>query len=93
MSQHFSTHDGSAIVADLVSVIVANRECLSEVDGAIGDGDHGINMARGFKGIGHGPYLKRAPRQTVQDQTTHAVHAISPGTARTLAKREPGSYT
>lgn len=36
MSQHFSTHDGSAIVADLVSVIVANREYLSEVDGAIG---------------------------------------------------------
>ena len=48
MSQHFSTRDGSAIVADLVSVIVANREYLSEVDGAIGDGDHGINMAKGF---------------------------------------------
>lgn len=32
MSQHFSTHDGTAIVADLVSVIVANREYLSEVD-------------------------------------------------------------
>lgn len=52
MSQHFSTHDGSAIVADLVSVIVANREYLSEVDGAIGDGDHGINMAKGFAHCG-----------------------------------------
>ncbi|AVE04217.1 dihydroxyacetone kinase subunit L [Pseudomonas palleroniana] len=52
MSQHFSTHDGSAIIADLVSVIVANREYLSEVDGAIGDGDHGINMAKGFAHCG-----------------------------------------
>ena len=52
MSEHFSTHDGSAIVADLVSVIVANREYLSEVDGAIGDGDHGINMAKGFAHCG-----------------------------------------
>lgn len=52
MSQHFSTRDGSAIVADLVSVIVANREYLSEVDGAIGDGDHGINMAKGFAHCG-----------------------------------------
>ncbi|KWV68991.1 dihydroxyacetone kinase subunit DhaL [Pseudomonas paracarnis] len=52
MSQHFSTHEGSAIVADLVSVIVANREYLSEVDGAIGDGDHGINMAKGFAHCG-----------------------------------------
>ncbi|KGS12623.1 MULTISPECIES: dihydroxyacetone kinase subunit DhaL [Pseudomonas syringae group] len=52
MSQHFSTHEGTAIVADLVSVIVANREYLSEVDGAIGDGDHGINMAKGFAHCG-----------------------------------------
>lgn len=52
MSQHFSTRDGSAIVADLVSVIVANREYLSAVDGAIGDGDHGINMAKGFAHCG-----------------------------------------
>ncbi|KPZ10542.1 dihydroxyacetone kinase subunit DhaL [Pseudomonas syringae group genomosp. 3] len=52
MSQHFSTHDGTAIVADLVSIIVANREYLSEVDGAIGDGDHGINMAKGFAHCG-----------------------------------------
>ncbi|AIG01607.1 dihydroxyacetone kinase subunit DhaL [Pseudomonas fluorescens] len=52
MSQHFSTHDGSAIVTDLVSVIVANREYLSAVDGAIGDGDHGINMAKGFAHCG-----------------------------------------
>lgn len=52
MSQHFYSAEGSAIVADLVSVIVANRDYLSEVDGAIGDGDHGINMAKGFAHCG-----------------------------------------
>jgi dihydroxyacetone kinase-like protein len=52
MSQHFLSADGSAIVADLVGVIVANRDYLSEVDGAIGDGDHGINMAKGFAHCG-----------------------------------------
>lgn len=52
MSQQFSSQDGSAIVSDLVTVIVANREYLSEVDGAIGDGDHGINMAKGFAHCG-----------------------------------------
>jgi len=52
MSQHFSSSTGSAIVANLVSIIVANREYLSEVDGAIGDGDHGINMAKGFARCG-----------------------------------------
>ncbi len=39
---------GAEIVGDLVTVIVNNRAYLSEVDGAIGDGDHGINMAKGF---------------------------------------------
>ncbi|WP_306609010.1 dihydroxyacetone kinase subunit DhaL [Paracoccus sp. WLY502] len=40
--------DGSGIVRELASVIVANRAYLSEIDGLIGDGDHGINMAKGF---------------------------------------------
>src|SRR5450830_388873 len=52
MGQHFSSSNGSAIVTRLVAVIVANREYLSEVDGAIGDGDHGINMAKGFSRCG-----------------------------------------
>ncbi len=28
--------------------MVANKAHLSEIDGLIGDGDHGINMAKGF---------------------------------------------
>jgi dihydroxyacetone kinase len=41
-----------ALVRDLISTIVANRQYLSEIDGLIGDGDHGINMAKGFTGCG-----------------------------------------
>ncbi|OMQ21865.1 dihydroxyacetone kinase subunit DhaL [Serratia oryzae] len=48
MEEHISTRHGNEIVAALVRVIVSNREYLSEIDGAIGDGDHGINMAKGF---------------------------------------------
>ncbi|NDL62175.1 dihydroxyacetone kinase subunit DhaL [Acerihabitans arboris] len=48
MTEHISTRHGGDIVAELVRVIVKNRDYLSEIDGAIGDGDHGINMAKGF---------------------------------------------
>ena len=40
------------LVRDLISAIVENRQFLSEIDGLIGDGDHGINMAKGFTGCG-----------------------------------------
>lgn len=36
------------VVLDLIETINANRAYLSEIDGAIGDGDHGINMSKGF---------------------------------------------
>lgn len=38
----------SAIIEELAAVIVANKAWLSEIDGKIGDGDHGSNMAKGF---------------------------------------------
>lgn len=40
------------IVRRMIEIIVANRQYLSEIDGLIGDGDHGINMAKGFNGCG-----------------------------------------
>lgn len=40
------------IVRDLIETINANRAFLSEIDGLIGDGDHGINMSKGFTGCG-----------------------------------------
>ncbi len=44
----FSTNDGNALVMALVKTIQENKEYLGEIDGAIGDGDHGINMNKGF---------------------------------------------
>lgn len=31
--------------------IIKNKQVLTDLDGAIGDGDHGINMARGFQAV------------------------------------------
>lgn len=45
---YFLNSEGSIIVSNLIKVIQDNKEYLSEVDGAIGDGDHGINMNKGF---------------------------------------------
>ena len=40
--------DGAGLIAELAEVIIANKAYLSEIDGLIGDGDHGVNMAKGF---------------------------------------------
>ena len=40
--------DGGGLIAEIAEVIVANKAYLSEIDGLIGDGDHGVNMAKGF---------------------------------------------
>ncbi len=48
MSEGFNEASGSIIVRDLIQVIHEQRAYLSEIDGAIGDGDHGINMDKGF---------------------------------------------
>ncbi len=43
----FSNIEGKKIVLDIIYAIQENRDYLSEIDGAIGDGDHGINMNKG----------------------------------------------
>ena len=43
----FSNIEGNKIVLDIINAIQVNRDYLSEIDGAIGDGDHGINMNKG----------------------------------------------
>ena len=48
MSETIDLATAGPVVLDLVAAINANRAYLSEVDGAIGDGDHGINMSKGF---------------------------------------------
>ena len=44
--------EAGVVVTDLIAAINANRAWLSEIDGAIGDGDHGINMSKGFTQAG-----------------------------------------
>lgn len=52
MSDTFDMTHADWVVGDLVVAINRNREYLSEIDGAIGDGDHGINMSKGFSQCG-----------------------------------------
>ena len=40
--------EGRAIADALIHTIQKNKDYLSEIDGKIGDGDHGINMNKGF---------------------------------------------
>ncbi len=39
---------GRAVADALIHTIQKNKDYLSEIDGKIGDGDHGINMNKGF---------------------------------------------
>ena len=53
----------AGLVPDLIATINANRAYLSEIDGAIGDGDHGINMSKGFTAAGE--RLKASPPKSL----------------------------
>lgn len=48
MRNSFKNQEGQRIVFDLIETIQKSTAALSEIDGAIGDGDHGINMNKGF---------------------------------------------
>ena len=44
----FPNRDGKPILLAIVHAIQQNKAYLGEVDGLIGDGDHGMNMNKGF---------------------------------------------
>ena len=44
----FSQDKGIVLVDRIIVAIQENKQYLSDIDGAIGDGDHGINMNKGF---------------------------------------------
>ncbi len=48
MKSCFSNHEGQIIIRNMITAIQRNKQYLSDIDGAIGDGDHGINMNKGF---------------------------------------------
>ena len=41
--------EAGPIVLDMVAAIQREKDRLSEIDGATGDGDHGVNMGKGFR--------------------------------------------
>lgn len=43
-----STYEAMAAIGQ---TIIKNKQFLTDLDAAIGDGDHGINMARGFEAV------------------------------------------
>ena len=47
-NQSFPASGGRVVIDALVATIDEHAALLSEIDGAIGDGDHGINMRKGF---------------------------------------------
>ena len=46
--QTLNNAEAGHIVLAMAERIIENRAYLSEIDGKIGDGDHGVNMAKGF---------------------------------------------
>jgi dihydroxyacetone kinase-like protein len=44
----FNNKDGKAVLQAMVEAVQRNKDYLSEIDGLIGDGDHGVNMNKGF---------------------------------------------
>ena len=45
--EDFTSRQGAAVVYAVIKVIQDNTAYLSQIDGAIGDGDHGVNMNKG----------------------------------------------
>ncbi len=44
----FASNQGLVLVREMIRTIRKNKQYLSDIDGEIGDGDHGINMNKGF---------------------------------------------
>jgi dihydroxyacetone kinase-like protein len=44
----FKNERGLPVIQAVIAAVRDNAALLSEIDGAIGDGDHGINMSKGF---------------------------------------------
>ncbi len=49
MSDAVDLQAAGPIVLDMVAAMQREKDRLSEIDGATGDGDHGVNMSKGFR--------------------------------------------
>ncbi len=48
MKAFFLNTSGLIIVQDIANAVIQNKDYLCDLDGIIGDGDHGVNMNKGF---------------------------------------------
>lgn len=48
----FKNAEGKSVLLKMVTAIQENKTYLGDVDGLIGDGDHGMNMNKGFTMFG-----------------------------------------
>ncbi len=46
--EFFKNETGAPVLLAMVKAIKENKAFLGQVDGLIGDGDHGVNMNKGF---------------------------------------------
>ena len=46
--ESFENQKGFSVIQNVIAAVRNAAAMLSEIDGAVGDGDHGINMAKGF---------------------------------------------
>ena len=51
MTDTITTHQMLQALQNMCDTIENEKEYLSELDGAIGDGDHGVNMAKCFRQV------------------------------------------
>lgn len=61
----FKNTDGKSVLLKMVKGIQDNKAYLGEVDGLIGDGDHGMNMNKGFTVLKHVLQIKKLALQKV----------------------------
>ena len=45
---YFYNADGQIVIESMIKAIQRNKDYLGEIDGLVGDGDHGMNMNKGF---------------------------------------------
>jgi dihydroxyacetone kinase-like protein len=66
----FSSREGGRILEALIAAVRDNKQKLSDLDGAIGDGDHGINMSKGFS-------LAREELDSEPGDLSHGLQVVS----------------
>jgi phosphoenolpyruvate---glycerone phosphotransferase subunit DhaL len=70
MMNNFPNSRGMIVVEEMIRAIQENKQYLSDIDGLIGDGDHGINMNKGFT-------LCREELAKNPGDMTHALRTLS----------------